>query len=511
VSGQTRLLAVVVGAIVLAGGMIAVILFINPVDQFEPFVEIIGKSSNTADVTLSEMQALTVIEREGSFQNSYGNLKGQGFYKGVKIADLISLVGGMETSDVVIVNASDGYSQIFTYQNVYPNESIYSIQGDFILAFEYNGTIVPEYAEGYRIMFLPEDGYFSNDDANSTIEPQFYGGAAGPKCVSDVATIQLADRPEPLEPVEPPEQQILGVRVGSVIESFTMSEILAMNSVTGQGGFRNSYGTLVGPHTYVGVPVYNLLKSVEILPESYEVLVNTSDNYPITYNQSIVEGTTKGYNSTTGESIGQINVTMVLAHYENGEEVSDGPFRIVFLNEDGYLTDSFLWAKFVVNITVNIISTEPPALKIISGDSTLTYTLEEIWGLPYVSGYGGYKKSSGTLVGPYNYTGITILYLLEQSGSIPENYSIEVKAEDGYKTTFNRTEVEGQFQGYNMTNGESVGVISCTLVLAYQEEGESIDIGGPLRIATLNETYFTDGRYWSKSVVEIRLINEVES
>jgi hypothetical protein len=135
--------------------------------------------------------------------------------------------------------------------------------------------------------------------------------------------------------------------------------------------------------------------------------------------------------------------------------------------------------------------------------------MDEIKGLPSISGYGGYKKSTGTLVGPYNYTGVTILYLLGQSGLLLENYSIEVISDDGYKTTFNRTEVEGQFLGYNMTTGDNVGVITCTLVLAYQEEGESLEVGGPLRIVTLNDTYFTDGRYWSKSVVEIRLIDEV--
>ena len=61
-----------------------------------------------------------------------------------------------------------------------------------------------------------------------------------------------------------------------------------------------------------------------------------------------------------------------------------------------------------------------------------------------------------------------------------------------------------------MTTGDPVGVISCTLVLAYLEGGNPLEVGGPLRIVTLNDSYFTDGHYWSKSVVEIKLIDEVE-
>ena len=340
-NSQTRLIAIVVGAIVLAGGMIAILMFMQPTDQ-GPSIQVIGKTNNTLNVTLAEMQGMTVIAREGSFQNSYGNIRSQGFYKGVKLADLVELVGGMGQDDVIIVNASDGYSQTFSYHNVFPSESIFAIQGDFVLAFECNDTVVPEYEEGYRIMFLPEDGYFSNDDANATIDPEYFGGAAGPKCVSNVASIQVKELQV--------EEIALTLINGDNTVQFTLSEIKSMNSVSGLGGYKKSTGTIVGPHNYTGVHLENLLKSTGNLPPEYTIEIIAGDGYKTYLNRTEVEGTLPGYDKTTGDGVGVINSTVILAYYEGGEPLPEGgPLRIVTLHES-YLTDGHYWSKDVVKI-----------------------------------------------------------------------------------------------------------------------------------------------------------------
>ena len=57
---------------------------------------------------------------------------------------------------------------------------------------------------------------------------------------------------------------------------------------------------------------------------------------------------------------------MVLAYEENGTIISSengGPLKIVFLNEDGNLTDGFRWAKDVVSITIlEVIMVHPTLL-----------------------------------------------------------------------------------------------------------------------------------------------------
>ncbi len=122
-------------------------------------------------LTIEDLMQLPAIEGFSSFQNQLGNWQGQGNYVGVKISDLLSLVGGMTPENTVRVIANDGYQQEFCYGNVYPNESWYQLQGDMILAYSYNGTTVPDWSIGLRLVMLPEDCQYSIEDCLQTSAP----------------------------------------------------------------------------------------------------------------------------------------------------------------------------------------------------------------------------------------------------------------------------------------------------------------------------------------------------
>lgn len=158
-----------------------------------PAVLIVGNTEE--NVTLSDMLRMTIITREGAYQNQLGNFGGNGTYQGVRVSDLVDIVGGMDMPDTLTVIGEDGYNQTFAYSKVYPNETFYAIQGDMVLAFGYEDQRVPDYDDGYRIMFLPEDGVYSNADANATTDPNPPG--AGPQCVSNVVRIEVNRVPAP--------------------------------------------------------------------------------------------------------------------------------------------------------------------------------------------------------------------------------------------------------------------------------------------------------------------------
>ena len=122
------------------------------------------------DVTLSLDDLLQMVPTEGfsSFQNQFNNWRGQGVYEGIAISTLIELVGGVTANGTLIVMSFDGYSQEFNYSNVYPNASWSEIQGPMILAYEYNGTRVLDWADGMRLVMIPPDGAYSNMDATLT-------------------------------------------------------------------------------------------------------------------------------------------------------------------------------------------------------------------------------------------------------------------------------------------------------------------------------------------------------
>lgn len=126
------------------------------------------------DVILSqsELDKMAVLEGELAFENQFGNFKGKGVYRAVPIRDLVEKVGGMEPGDTLMVYALDGYSQIFAYENVYPESCGWTErQGEIALAIEYNDTTVPEWNDGYRIAFFPEDGVYDNEDCSLTSAP----------------------------------------------------------------------------------------------------------------------------------------------------------------------------------------------------------------------------------------------------------------------------------------------------------------------------------------------------
>ncbi len=123
-----------------------------------------------ADVTLSlaALNNMNWVEGWSSFQNQFDNWRGYGLYRGVSVSDLVELVGGMAVSDTVRVTSFDGYSQDFSFDNVYPNTSWYDIQGDMILAYRLNGTDVLDWIDGMRLVMLPTDEAYSNVDCLAT-------------------------------------------------------------------------------------------------------------------------------------------------------------------------------------------------------------------------------------------------------------------------------------------------------------------------------------------------------
>lgn len=174
-------------------------LQIEPIIIAEPnvprnMIEVKGIQSSVL-LSLDDLKQLPYVEAFSSFQNQFGNWDGQGVYRGVKISDLLSLVGDMEMTNTLLVTAYDGYSQYYSYQNVYPNETWRELQGDMILAYEYNGTEVPDWDTGFRIAMLAPDGAFSNQDCIATsslgmgCEIYYSGGARWIRYVARIEVI----------------------------------------------------------------------------------------------------------------------------------------------------------------------------------------------------------------------------------------------------------------------------------------------------------------------------------
>ena len=288
--------------------------------------------------------------------------------------------------------------------------------------------------------------------------------------------------------------------------NYTLEELKSFESYTGYGGTKNAVGNIGNYNFYVGVPVLTLLDEIGgIANEDYYLRVTASDNYIQEYTYSMINGNVTTYDNETGVELGYNILTMVLIYEIVGEgPITDGPLKVAYLSPEGYLTDSNLWAKFVVKIQLKPI---PIALTLIGNGNTETYTLEEIMAFDNYTGYGGTKNAMGTIANYNLYVGVPVLTLLAEIGGMTEDYFLQVTASDDYTQTYSYSMVNGNVTTYNNETGEDLGYKFLNMVLIYDIVGEETITDGPLRIAFLSpEGYLTDSNLWAKLVIKLQLI-----
>jgi DMSO/TMAO reductase YedYZ molybdopterin-dependent catalytic subunit len=148
------------------------------------------------------------------------------------------------------------------------------------------------------------------------------------------------------------------------------------------------------------------------------------------------------------------------------------------------------------------------------GNETKIYNLTEIKEMPSYENGGAFLRSTGAIVGPHNYKGVNMTYLLDLVGGVNSSQSMNVTASDGYSITFSYDQVMGNITTYNET-GEAIDWSKpITMMLAYEEDGDPIH-GGPLRIVYVGDECdgqypITDGHFWVKWVTEIEVQETVE-
>ncbi len=84
---------------------------------------LIGKDGEERVLTVKEIKSLPAYEGKGGFFSTVGVVCGPFSIKGVTLEELCNLVGGVAPNDAVMISAQDGYSAVFSYEQV---------MGDFV-------------------------------------------------------------------------------------------------------------------------------------------------------------------------------------------------------------------------------------------------------------------------------------------------------------------------------------------------------------------------------------------
>ena len=154
---------------------------------------------------------------------------------------------------------------------------------------------------------------------------------------------------------------ILTIRYNTEEKNYTFAEIQAFTVYTGKGGYHKNFagpGSIQQVGNYTGVAITTLINQLDSIPQNYSINVTSSDGRYMVYNHSVLLGNLAIYDpldELNADPIGAGNFTMVLAYTFEGEylnETKDGKLKIAFLNDEGSITASSLWSKFVVSIDV---------------------------------------------------------------------------------------------------------------------------------------------------------------
>jgi len=158
--------------LLLVVGVVAVLVVRWAVAPSELGIEIVDASGVARTVALSEINGHALIERQGAYQNQFGNWGGDGVYKGVLLRALLPQI-----YDRVVIVAADGYRVMIERDRI--EDTAYPI----VFATCVDGTCVPDLVDGFRIAVLPKDGRVSNAE---------YGvESAGSYWVRDIVRIEI--------------------------------------------------------------------------------------------------------------------------------------------------------------------------------------------------------------------------------------------------------------------------------------------------------------------------------
>ncbi len=157
-------------------------------------------------------------------------------------------------------------------------------------------------------------------------------------------------------PVES-EPGIMVIGLNNEVKKFTHTQIMQVPSVSGEGAFLKTTGTIVGPFTYNGANFTALLESVTNITEDFSIEAIATDGYKFTYTKDQVLGKVPLYNDE-GAAIGYggpDNVTLTLIYEEGGQAITEetgGPYRLAYIGPNAPITDGHFWTKFVGTIAI---------------------------------------------------------------------------------------------------------------------------------------------------------------
>jgi DMSO/TMAO reductase YedYZ molybdopterin-dependent catalytic subunit len=251
-----------------------------------------------------------------------GGFKIANAVKGTLVKDLVERVGGMGTGTDIVFKAKDDWETTLPYSSIYTDPSVQARQGDAILAWYADGKYVPEYQDGMRLFFTPDDQIYGQWDMHETLPEAYwhyyydsynkvmYPSCAGlsPKYITEIKVYST--------PAEGWTLNLDGQGIGGLVKDISKTYFESALTCTMGANHKATYIDSQN-RTWAGMPLWFLAGFVDdtdqhsdnafnndLANAGYQVIITAEDGYSVTIesqdiirnNDYIVANTLDGFN-----------------------------------------------------------------------------------------------------------------------------------------------------------------------------------------------------------------------
>lgn len=120
-----------------------------------------------------------------------------------------------------------------------------------------------------------------------------------------------------------------------------------------------------------------------------------------------------------------------------------------------------------------------------------------------------YKRSSGTVIGPFNYEGPSLVSLLALMGGIKEGDAVQLVSSDGYRMNLTYEQVLGDVTVYDANSEPMIDLLEQdrpVMMLSYLSDNPAFSQGSVRAIYAGPKAPMTDGHTWVKDIIEVKVI-----
>jgi len=116
---------------------------------------LVGANGTQRILHASDIAKLASYNGRAGFETSDGSIEGIGNYTGVQLITLCNLVGGIGTNDSVQITGSDGYSMVFSYNQMIGNGFVTydPVTGNEVSSTETLTLVVAYYENGTKLTY----------------------------------------------------------------------------------------------------------------------------------------------------------------------------------------------------------------------------------------------------------------------------------------------------------------------------------------------------------------------